>query len=244
VRETVPELSVVMPVYREAEIIASVIDAWSGMLEGHGIDFELLVYDDGSPDETLEILRAREQTLPRLRVTNHSNRGHGPTILRGYREARGSWVFQVDSDDEIAPDPFPDLWSQRESYDLLLACRGGPQPLARRVVSGVSRFTVRLLFGQGVTDVNAPYRLMRRSWLEGALARVPQGTFAPNVILSGLAIHDGVRIFEHPVARRARKTGRPSLGSFTLWTRALQSFGQTLRAAWSVRTRRCRKCPS
>lgn len=236
-RETAPELSVVMPVYREAQIIASVVDAWSGMLEGHGIDYELLVYDDGSPDETLEILRAREQVLPRLRVTSHSNRGHGATILRGYREAKGSWVFQVDSDDEIASDPFPELWRARESYDVLLARREGPQPVARRVVSGVSRFTVHRLFGHGVTDVNAPYRLMRRSWLEEALARIPQGTFAPNVILSGLAVRDGVRIFEQPVARRARKTGRPSLGSFTLWTRAIQSFGQTLRAAWSARSR-------
>jgi len=234
-----PELSVVMPVYREGEIIASVVEAWSGMLEAQGIDYELLMYDDGSPDDTLGILRTRERVLPRLRVTSHSNRGHGPTILRGYGEARGSWVFQVDSDDEIAADSFPTLWEQREQRDFLIGRREGcHQPLPRRIVSGVSRFAVRRLFGVGVTDVNAPFRLMRRSWLGEALARIPDDSFAPNVILSGLAIRDGVRVFEHPVPRRARHTGRPSLGSFTLWRRALQSFGQTLRVAWSIRSRR------
>jgi glycosyltransferase involved in cell wall biosynthesis len=233
-----PELSVVLPVFREAEIIASVLDAWCGMLDRERIDYELLAYDDGSPDATLAILQERASARPRIVVASHANRGHGPTIVRGYREARGDWVFQVDSDEEMSPDSFPLLWSRRADHDFLIARReGGPQPLPRRIVSAVSRLTVRCLFGRGVTDVNAPYRLMRRSWLESALEHVPERAFAPNVILSGVASRDRLRILESPVPRRGRTTGQVSLVSWALWRRALESFAQTLRSAWSVRRR-------
>src|SRR4051812_48649922 len=104
-----PQLSVVMPVYNEAEAIGPVLDAWANELSRLGIDYELRVYNDGSKDRTLEILQQKAQTLPRLVVGTHENRGHGPTILRGYGEARGEWVFQVDSDDEMPADHFGTL---------------------------------------------------------------------------------------------------------------------------------------
>lgn len=56
-----PQLSVVMPVYNEAGIIGSVLDSWTLELDRLGIDYELLAYDDGSKDKTLEILERKAQ---------------------------------------------------------------------------------------------------------------------------------------------------------------------------------------
>ncbi|OGL17275.1 MAG: hypothetical protein A3F92_02250 [Candidatus Rokubacteria bacterium RIFCSPLOWO2_12_FULL_71_22] len=234
-----PDLSVVMPVYNEAGVIARVVRAWTAALDRLDVDYELRLYDDGSRDGTGAILERLAQDLPRLVVTRQPNSGHGPTILRGYGEARGTWVFQVDSDDEMGPEHFARLWENREHHDLLLGRREARHsPLVRRVITGASRLTVWALFGRAVGDVNAPYRLFRRSCLAPMLRRIPRDTFAPNVILSGLAARDGLRVLEVGVPHRGRSTGRVSLVRWRLWRAAARSFRQTVAVALHERLER------
>ena len=231
----VGELTVVIPTFCEAGHVAAVLEAWRSKLDSLRIDYVLCAYDDGSSDATLQILERQARQHSRIEVESHENRGHGPTILEGYRRARAEWVFQVDSDGEIAPDHFDALWTRREGYDLLLGRRRrSSQPPVRRLTSLVSRLVVGTLFGSGIHDVNSPYRLMRGSALRRLLPRIPAGAFAPNVILSGLAIRDGLRVLEHDVPVRARASGRSSLSGGRLWRGAWRSFGETLRVAQST----------
>jgi glycosyltransferase involved in cell wall biosynthesis len=234
-----PALTVVMPVYNEEKAVAEVVRAWADELDRLGIDYELRVYDDGSRDRTGEVLETLSQELPRLLVTRHTNRGHGPTILRGYREARGEWVFQTDSDGEMEPDSFGKLWERRDGHDFLFGTRAGRQSTpARWLVTRVSRLAVRLLFGQGVRDVNTPYRLMRRERLAPLLAGLPDDLFAPNVILSGLAARERLRIWHTEVAHQGRRHGGGSLVSLRKIVKpAARSLRQTIDVARS-RTRR------
>jgi len=88
------ELSVVIPAYNEAEGISQVLSQWTTQLDELSIDYEMLVYDDGSTDEPGTILETLARTNPRLRVTRHSNRGHGPTILKAYHEAGANGYFK------------------------------------------------------------------------------------------------------------------------------------------------------
>jgi dolichol-phosphate mannosyltransferase len=235
-RATDPELTVVMPAFCEAEHIAAVVDGWCSTLDSQGIDYVLSVHDDGSYDGTLEVLRGQARYQARIEVESHENRGHGPTILDGYRRARGEWIFQVDSDGEIAPDHFRKLWSRREGYDLVVGRRRrSSQRPARRLVTVMSRLTVRILFGGTIRDVNSPYRLMRGSALRRLLPRIPADAFAPNVILSGLAGREGLRVLEEEVPVQARASGRSSLTGWRLWGGAWRSLGDTVRVALSTR---------
>ena len=236
-----PDLSIVMPVYNEGAVIATVVTSWLHELERLGIDYEFLAYDDGSRDETGPILERLAEDQPGLVVTRKANSGHGPTILRGYGEARGEWVFQVDSDDEMGPEHFAGLWTQRDDYDLLVGRRQHrDSPLARRLITAVSRATVWALFGHAVTDVNAPYRLMRRSGLNAILGLIPADTFAPNVIVSGLAARRGLRVREVWVPHRGRRTGTVSIVKWRLWKAAARAFGQTVAIAFRARSRQWR----
>ena len=224
-----PALTVVMPVYNEAAAIGGVVRAWAAELDRLGIDYEMRVYDDGSRDASATVLEELSHEVKHLLVTRHSNRGHGPTILRGYREARGEWVFQNDSDGEMEPDSFSLLWNRRADYDFLLGIRGGREWTPPRwVMTRASRLAVRMLFGKGILDVNTPYRLMRRERLAQLLTKLPDDLFAPNVILSGLAVRHHLRIYQTEVPHQGRRTGVASLaGVRKLIKPAMKSLRQT-----------------
>jgi len=225
------ELALVMPVYNEQACIAGVVRSWREMLDGMGIRYRMLVLDDGSTDGTGAVLDAFAAE-DGVEVIHKPNSGHGPTILRGYRRAvcLADWVFQCDSDDEMKPEAFPALWAMREQYDALFGVRAGrKQGAARRLISACSRLTVRMLFGRGVEDVNTPYRLIRSRALAKIIERVPDDTFAPNVIVSGALCRAGAKIYNHPVPHECRSTGNVSIVKWKLWRAALTSFWQTLR---------------
>ena len=227
-----PELTVVMPVYNEEKLIEGVVSDWQCELRRFSIRYELVLYNDGSTDKTKAVLEQLAERSPELVVKTHSNRGHGPTILRGYSEAKGDWILQMDSDGEMDPAEFQQLWSAREKYDLILGCRQNrKESVLRRLISWTSRATVRVLFGQGIADVNTPFRLIRRTSLARILNRIPQDTFAPNVIMSGLAIRNNWRILQCWVPHKGRQGGGGSLVGMRVWKGALRSFFQTVKAA-------------
>jgi glycosyltransferase involved in cell wall biosynthesis len=226
-----PELAVVIPVYNEEEAIASVLAKWSETLEGLGIDFRIHAYNDGSEDGTGALLDDLARANTRLVVHHKQNSGHGPTILQGYRDnCDGEWLFQIDSDDEMGPEAFGELWSHRETCDFLIGerVREG-QPAVRQFISWAASLTVRLLFGDRITDVNTPYRLMRCYELRGLLQTLPDDLFAPNTIISGLASAAGLRIYRTRVRHRPRQTGEVSLRRLKLLSAATRCFLQTVR---------------
>ena len=231
------DLVLVMPVYNEEECIDSVVKNWDQMLSELEIQYALFIYNDGSRDSTENVL-ARFDCDDSVRVVNKPNSGHGPTILCGYREAvtAAEWVFQCDSDGEMLPDGFPELWRQRNEYDALFGYRENRvQSKGRALISAVSRMAVRLFFGQGVRDVNTPYRLMRSDILSKFIDAIPKDTFAPNIIVSGEFNRRGVRILNTPVPHEHRRTGQVSIVKWTLWKAAVRSLAQTGAYFWKTR---------
>jgi dolichol-phosphate mannosyltransferase len=231
------DLTVVMPVYNEEEGIDGCVRSWITELAGLGVDFRIDIYDDGSTDGTAEALKAVAE-LPCVRVHAKGNEGHGPTILRGYREAvtESVWVFQVDSDDEIPATAFPEVWAQIDGRDAVFGTRvGRDQTIDRLVISKVAALTARALFSSQVRDVNVPYRLMRCSTLAPVVAAIPSTTFAPNVIISGALSRGSCRIAEVDVPFTPRRTGTASIMGFGALRPAVTSFFQTVRLARTLR---------
>ncbi len=84
----------------------------------------------------------------------------------------------------------------------------------RRLTTLGARLAVSVLFGARVSDVNCPFRLMRREALQRLLPGVPPTTFAPNVALTGLAVRRGFRLFQAAVTHRS---GGPGSGAIAGW---------------------------
>jgi glycosyltransferase involved in cell wall biosynthesis len=229
-----PELSIVIPAHNEATLIGDTVRAWDAETRRLGVTHEILVYDDGSVDETGSVLTGLAGDVPGLVVVRHSNRGHGPTILRGYRDARGVFVLQVDADDEVGVEPFESLWMARHDCDLQIGRRldRGQAP-GRRALSWCSRVMIGALFGRGIRDVNSPYRLMRRTALDALVAVVPDDTFSPNTAISGLAVRNRLRVREVDV--RVRRRGSRGAANWRVWAAARLSFVQHLAIARRAR---------
>ncbi|MBQ8124303.1 MAG: glycosyltransferase family 2 protein [Kiritimatiellae bacterium] len=225
-------LCVVMPVYNEQDAIGPVLEKWDAALKGLCIDYEIRPYNDGSKDNSLSVMRNVAEKLGGVKVKDKPNGGHGNTILTGYREAAKDgfdWVFQIDSDDEMGPEKFNALWSRRNDYDFLVGIRDGRvQALPRKIISFVSRLCVRMFYGKSVWDVNTPYRLMRVTAFSSFYEAIPMTTFAPNVILSGLAARHKLRCFETRVPQHDRTTGEVSIKKWKLLKAAAKSFWQTI----------------
>ena len=230
------ELALVMPIYNEEGCIDAVLRDWRDMLATLGVDFRIVALNDGSTDGTAQALAAFADD-ERIEVVRKPNGGHGPTVLMGYRKASelAEWVFQCDSDDEIRPDAFPQLWRVRQHYDALFGVRQGrAQGAGRRLITTVARLTVRLFFGPGIPDVNTPYRLMRAELLRQIIDQIPDGTFAPNVVVSGAFAKAGARVYNHSVPFQSRRTGTTFLRSWRMWPRVLKAFWQTVRCRPSL----------
>jgi glycosyltransferase involved in cell wall biosynthesis len=231
------ELIAIMPVYNEEGTIRSVVQEWHDELCSLKMDFELHVYNDGSKDASLAILRELQKSLQHLVVHDQPNRGHGPTILHCYRNASNvQWLFQVDSDNEVRPESFRLLWDKKDKYDFLLGRRTNKQnPLARQVISAVASGMVRFAFGRGVSDVNSPFRLMRVAAFRDVFHFIPDQTFAPNVIVTGIACLRKMRIVEIEIPYQFRQTGTVSINKMRLLRAAWRSGVETISFIWSYR---------
>ena len=142
------KLCVVMPVYNEESIIKTVLAKWDDTLSSLGIDYEIRPYNDGSKDNSLAVMRDMANGRNAIHVKDKPNGGHGNTILTGYREAVADgfdWVFQVDSDDEMGPEKFVDLWTKRNDYDFLVGRRDGRvQALPRKIISFTPSSSIKI----------------------------------------------------------------------------------------------------
>ncbi len=225
------DLAVVIPVYNEEEIISTVLSEWYQKLKELEINFEIHVYNDGSKDNTLKNITETSELLERIIVHDKENSGHGPTILMGYREnSHAEWVFQVDSDNEMSPDEFSRVWDNREYADFIFGHRyGRKSPVTRKIVSFISRLIVGFLYSSRGYDVNAPYRLMKSSVFEDFWKMIPDDTFAPNIVITGIAGYVNCKIIEIPITHCNRVTGEVSIQKFKLLKMVIKSLYQTVK---------------
>ena len=224
------ELAVILPVYNEEGAIELVINSWTQELEKIGMNFEIHAYNDGSKDRSLAILRELQKENEHLVVHDKANSGHGSTILQGYREnCDATWIFQVDSDNEMKPDLFHKLWMHRDSHDFILGRRFmRTWPLARKIMSSTARSIVNMFYDNKVYDVNCPYRLMRVEHFRPAFFSIPKDTFAPNLIITGYSAKNKLKTAEIDVPYQNRVTGEVSIRKFKLLKGAIRSFLQTI----------------
>ncbi len=225
------DLAVIIPLYNEEELIKSTIDSCLKELNCLGICYDLFVLNDGSTDNSEKVLKTIAEKSSNLFIMNKPNSGHGPTILKGYKLAAKNyeWIFQIDSDNEMSIEDFHKLWNKRNEYDFLIGKRTNrEQSFLRKLMSIASRLCVRLFYGKGPSDVNSPYRLMKSEKFVELFHKIPQNTFAPNVIISGYVGMKKLNLYETNVIHLSREHGTSSIKISNFISVAIKSFLQII----------------
>lgn len=116
-----PMLSIVIPAYCEAGNILGTIENVSSALESLPLDEEIIVIDDGSTDETADLVRANADRFPHVRLlVNHRNRGFGWTYRRGVDAATGTHIVMVHGDNAWGASTLRDLFRQVGEADIIV----------------------------------------------------------------------------------------------------------------------------
>ena len=235
------DVNIIIPVYNEERIIKEVVEEWIDTLNELKIDYLIKVYNDGSTDNTLTRLNELKHDYPVvLEVIDKKNEGHGPTIIRGYQESHDSeWVFQLDSDNEISASYFVAFWNSRNEYDFILGKRlGRGNSYIRIIMSKVSSWLVAICYGNGVNDVNSPFRLFRNEVFIPHFQQIPDSVFAPNIILSGVATKNKMRIKSIVVNNVTNTKTASSLGEskYKLFKISWRSFTEVVQYAFKTRS--------
>ena len=152
-------VSVVVPIYNEAELIIRFHEAVSGALKGVVDDWEVVYVNDGSTDSSLELLRGLQSTDSHVVVVELSrNWGHMGAISAGLQTARGRAIILMDGDFQDPPEVIPqlvDAW--RNGAEVVVGVRRSRQesrkylallfPLFYRLLGALSDFPIPLNAG-------------------------------------------------------------------------------------------------
>lgn len=209
------KLYIVMPAYNEEENIQGVIEQWYSIVEKVGPDSRLVIVDDGSRDNTYEIVLncagKRQQLIPLTK----ENSGHGATVLFAYHyalEQKADYVFQTDSDGQTVPDEFWLFWEQRNHYDMIIGCRNHRKDgISRIFVTKVLKLIIRICFGVVAADANTPFRLMEAEQLRENIGLIPKDFNLSNVILTVIYIKKKLSVKYMPITFRPRQGGENSI---------------------------------
>ena len=223
--DVVCELSIVMPVYNEEQVIETVINDIQRNILDKVAMAELIIVNDCSTDSTPTVLSRMADADHRIRViTNAHNLGHGPSVRAGLDAANGTWLFHVDSDGQFDIADFHQLTPSQDNADLILGIRyERHDPLHRLILTRATRQFTSRLAGQQLRDVNVPFKLFRRSLWEHARHDLAGSAFAPSVLFVLVAARSGARIVELPVTHLKRPFGDSTLRPLRLARACLRS---------------------
>ncbi len=180
-------LSVILPMLNEARGLPLLLAALVPVLDGTGLDYEVIAVDDGSSDATLEVLRQAHATNPRIKAVALSrNFGKEIAVAAGLHHARGDAVIVMDSDLQHPPEVIPLMIAAwRDGYDVVYGQRAD-----RRTDSAARRFLAKTFYrvfqslsGTRLHDNAGDFRLLSRRAVDalnrlGERARFNKGLFA------------------------------------------------------------------
>lgn len=224
-----PHLSIVIPVYNEASIVASAAEELSRGLDARGWDYEIVFAENGSKDSTPQILEALSARSPRIRWFHSDRPNYGVALKRGILEARGELVVcdEIDLCDLTFYDLALPILERREA-DMVVgskAAKGATdeRPLIRRAATRVHNKLLKLTLGFKGTDTHG-LKAFRRERLLPVIHKcvVDMDVFASEFVIR--AWREGLRVMEIPVQLHEKRN--PSIHLFRRVPNVLKNVGK------------------
>ena len=160
------DISVVLPVLNEGGNLGDLLERLRKILEHHGLQYEFVIVDGGSRDNTREVAAAHG-----ARILDEDPPGYAGALRTGFRAAQGEYVLTLDADLSHEPAFVAKMWRARHQADIVIASRyvrGGVAytSAGRRALSRLLNVALRRILSVPVRDLSSGYRLYRREVLQ------------------------------------------------------------------------------
>ena len=229
----VSSVSAFFPCYNDALSIGKMVrDVRESLVEAVS-DFEIIVVNDGSSDNSLQVLQELQREISELRIVNHEvNRGYGGALLSGFAASTKQWVFYTDGDAQYDAHEITRLISAvTESSDVIQGFKiGRGDPLHRRVIGRFYHHGVRFLFRLPIRDTDCDFRLIRNSVLHQVRLRSTTGVICVEMMhafnrVNANFVEVGVSHYHRPHGKsqffRIPAISRSALQLLQLWSRLM-----------------------
>ena len=207
------DISVIVPLYNEAESLPE-LEAWiKRVMEANNFSYEILFINDGSTDESWEVIKSLREKNPNVRgVCFRRNYGKSPALNTGFVRAQGDVVITMDADLQDSPDEIPELYRMitEEGYDLVSGWKQKRyDPLSKTIPTKLFNATARKVSGiKNLHDFNCGLKAYRKKVVKHIEVYGDMHRYIPY-----LAKNAGFnRIGEKVVQHQARKYGSTKFG--------------------------------
>ena len=230
-------LTIFFPCYNDGGTIATMIIRALQVAPSVADDFEILVINDGSQDDSALILDEMARIYPeRLRVIHEPRpSGYGGVLRKGFSSARKEWIFYTDGDAQYDPRELIVLTEHlRPGVDMVNGYKIKRHDPIHRVWIGIAyQYFVKLVFGLVIRDVDCDFRLLRRSIFDVVKLESNSGTITFEMVKK---IQDaGFKIAEAPVHHYYRQYG---VSQFFNIPRVIRTLVDLMRWWWRLVIRR------
>jgi glycosyltransferase involved in cell wall biosynthesis len=183
-------------------------------LSNLGIDWKIIVVDDGSTDRTAEVASELSKKYPRMSLVRHStNLGIGSAVRTGIVSSETTWVFYTDCDGQFDLSELESLWRIRNSADVISGFRRRRQdPLMRLMYSFAYNTLTYIFFFGGFKDVDSSFKLFRREIFNNISIKSSSSVADLELLL--LPQRCGYRVSQLPVSHYPRRAGTVSCESY------------------------------
>lgn len=211
-----PYLSIVVPVYNEAENVVPLYKKIRAVCESIGETYEVLFVDDGSHDNTFEVLSKLRNQEPHLAVIRfQENAGQTAAMAAGFEFAQGERIISMDGDLQNDPADIPNLLEKLdEDYDLVCGWRKERQDKfwTRRVPSVVANWIISKVTGVAIHDNGCSLKAYRAEIIKQVPLYGEMHRFIP-----AMSTVVGARIAEIVVKHHPRRFGTSKYGLGRIW---------------------------
>jgi glycosyltransferase involved in cell wall biosynthesis len=217
-------ISVFFPCYNEQENVGRTVEKALDVLEKLNADFEVIIVDDGSSDDTGRIADEIAGDHDKVKVVHHgSNLGYGAALQSGFKSATKELVFYTDGDGQFDINEMPPLLDLMEQYDIVSCYRlNRRDPLIRKINGWCWTRLVCLLFGLKVRDIDCAFKLYKREIFD-KIEMSSTGALIDAEILARAA-RKGYRITQKGVHHYPRTAGAQSGANVRVILRAFKEL--------------------
>ncbi len=213
-------ISVFFPCFNERENLEPLVQQAVQVLDKMGLDYEIIIVDDGSTDGTGALADALAAGNPRIRVIHHPvNKGYGAALQSGFRAASKELVFYTDGDRQFNLNELPPLLPLMEQYDIVSCYRMNRQEGWIRRFNGFAwTRLVCLLFRLKLKDIDCSFKLYKRKIFDG-MPLVSTGALIDTEVLAR-AVRKGYTITQAGVHHYPRRAGKATGAKLRVIARA------------------------